>query len=391
MSTSEWTMSRTVDFMCPIVIRHLVTTRLGFDLLFCSDYQFATHREKQVNINTSMIRSLAIAAAFSFASFFPALAQSFDGLKVYFCGTGGPLASSGRAQPCTAVQAGDELYLIDNGVGGWNTLRGMRAPVTRMKAILITHLHSDHIAGVGEAAEGSWINGRAEPLTIIGPKGVDNLAKGFNLVYEQDRIFRKAHHEHGEVKFPLDAVKIRSKVINIPDPDGTAVAHKGGEKSGELTITAIRVAHEPVDPAFGYRFDYKGRSVVISGDTKAWPPLALAVKDADVLIHEAQSNAMMMAASEQASRMNPRGAALLADTVTYHTEPREAAELAQSAGVRMLVLSHLTQAGMPRFQDIFTKGVEAGIEEGGKLDWRFAQDGMTLELPAGGTEIKVSE
>lgn len=84
--------------------------------------------------------------------------------------------------------------------------------------------------------------------------------------------------------------------------------------------------------------------------------------------------------------MNPRGAALLADTVTYHTEPSEAADLARSAGVQMLVLSHLTQAGMPGFAETFTRGVE----EGGKLDWRLAQDGMTLELSAGGTDIGVN-
>lgn len=354
-----------------MVIAHLVCTHF---------------RRKQVN-TTQIVRSVLVAAlAFSF-SLSASYTQAFDGLKVFFCGTGGPLASSGRAQPCTAVQAGDALYLVDNGVGGWNTLRGMRAPVTRLKAILITHLHSDHIAGVGEAAEMSWVNGRAEPLTVIGPEGVDNLARGFNLVYERDRAFRKAHHETDEIKFPLDAVKIRSRIVTIPKPDGTAVALQ----DGDLTITAIRVMHDPVSPAFGYRFDYKGRSVVISGDTTAWPPLGVAAKDADVLIHEAQSNAMMMAASKRASRGNPRGAALLADTVTYHTEPKEAAELAQSAGVRMLVLSHLTQAGMPRFQEVFTRGVEEAIEHGGKLDWRFAQDGMTLELPAGGIEINVSD
>ncbi|MGB1748006.1 MAG: MBL fold metallo-hydrolase, partial [Pseudohongiellaceae bacterium] len=132
------------------------------------------------------------------------MAQNFDGLKVYFCGTGGPLFNSGRNQPCTAIQAGNSLYIIDNGVGGWNTLRSeMGAPVLNLKAIFITHLHSDHIAGVGEAAEQSWINGRAEPLTFIGPEGVDKLAEGFNLVYEQDRAFRKAHHENEQIKFPL--------------------------------------------------------------------------------------------------------------------------------------------------------------------------------------------
>lgn len=327
-------------------------------------------------------RNVTFAALICIASLSAAHVQAFDGLKVFFCGTGGPLASSGRAQPCTAVLAGDALYLVDNGVGGWNTLRGMRAPVRSLKAILITHLHSDHIAGVGEAAEQSWINGRDTPVTLIGPDGVDKLARGFNLVYEQDRIFRKAHHEKGDIKFPLDAVKLRSRIIKIPKPDGTALALK----DGDLTITAIRVAHDPVSPAFGYRFDYKGRSVVISGDTRAWPPLGVAARGADVLIHEAQSNVMMMAASRRASQANPRGAALLADTVTYHIEPVEAADLARSAGVQMLVLSHLTQAGMPGFSETFTKGMETG----GKLDWRLAEDGMTLELPALGTEIKVS-
>ena len=210
--------------------------------------------------------------------------EGFDGLRVFFCGTGGPLASSGRAQPCTAIQVGDALYLVDNGVGGWNTLRGMRAPVRSLKAILITHPHGDHIAGVGEAAEQSWINGRVDPLTVIGPDGVDNLANGFNLVYERDRVFRKAHHQHGDVKFPLDAAKNRSRIVKTPKAGGTTL----GLKDGELTITAIRVSHDPVSPAFGYRFDYKGRSVVISGDTKAWPPLGVAAKGADVHIHEAQ-------------------------------------------------------------------------------------------------------
>ena len=330
--------------------------------------------------------SFLILALMSTVNPFAAHAQSFDGLKVFFCGTGGPLASSGRAQPCTAVQAGGSLYLVDNGVGGWNTLRGMRAPVTNLKAIFITHLHSDHIAGVGEAAEQSWINGRVEPLTVIGPDGVENLADGFNLVYERDRVFRKAHHEQGHIKFPLDAAEIRSKVVEISDRDGTVLALK----DGALTITAIRVAHDPISPAFGYRFDYKDRSVVISGDTIAWPSLGVAAKGADVLIHEAQSNAMQMAASRRTSRINPRGAAILADTVTYHTEPREAAELAQSAGVRMLVLSHLTQAGMPGFLETFTEDIEEAIEDGENLDWHLAEDGMTLELPAGGTEINVA-
>lgn len=326
------------------------------------------------------LRSAGMAALLSFVSLSAASAQGLDGLKVFFCGTGGPLPSSGRAQACTAVQAGSTLYLVDNGVGGWDALRRMRAPITSLKAVFVTHLHSDHIAGIGEAAQGSWVNGRSDPLTLVGPEGTDNLARGFNLVYERDAFFRKAHHEKGDIKFPLDAAKIRSRVVKIPRPDGTALAWK----DGDLTVTAVRVAHDPVSPAFGYRFDYKGRSVVISGDTTAWPPLATAAKGADVLIHEAQSNAMMMAASR--NMPTKRQSKILAETVTYHTEPKAAADLARTAGVRMLVLSHLTQAGMPGFPDAFTQG----MDDGAKLDWLLAKDGMTLELPAGGSEIKIS-
>ncbi len=329
----------------------------------------------------SIVRTAVMAGLIFIVAQSATHAQSFDGLRVYFCGTGGPLATSGRAQPCTAVLAGDSLYLIDNGVGGWDNLRRMGAPLTKLKVIFITHLHSDHIAGVGEAAEQSWINGRSEALTIVGPDGVGNLARGFNLVYERDQVFRKALHEKGDVRFPLDAARLAARTITIPKPDGRAPAWK----NGELTVTAIRVAHEPVSPAFGYRFDYKGRSIVISGDTKPWPPLAAAAKGADVLIHEAEKGDLMMAVSRVAP--TPRGAAILADSVTYHTEPKAAADLARAAGVRMLVVSHLTQAGMPGFAETFTQG----MDDGGKLDWRLAKDGMRMDLPAGGTEIRISE
>ncbi|MEI7933167.1 MAG: MBL fold metallo-hydrolase, partial [Alphaproteobacteria bacterium] len=207
------------------------------------------------------------------------------------------------------------------------------------------------------------------------------LVRGMNLAYEPDHRFRNAHHEHGDVKLPIAAGLLKAKVVP-PPKSGTAVAWT----DGALTVTAIVVHHDPATPAYGYRFDYKGRSVVISGDTAKWPPLAVAAKGADVLIHEAQS-AEMNRTMVQALTAQGRGrtSSIMADTLSYHTTPVEAGEIARAAGVKALVLTHLTQAGMPGFSP---QTFARGIDDAGPLDWRLAIDGMTIELPVGGSAIQ---
>jgi len=307
-----------------------------------------------------------------------------DGLRVVFCGTSGPLPIAGRAKACTAILAGGKLYLVDAGPESTENLMTWRLPLATLQAVFITHLHSDHIGEVGEVNMQSWVAGRQQPLRLVGPEGVDKLAAGFNLAYETDHGFRRAHHEHGDVKLPIAAGLLTAKVVTIPKPDGTAVVWK----DGDLTVTAIRVAHDPVTPAFGYRFDYHGRSVVLSGDTRKWPPLAVAAKGADVLIHEAQNSDMTRQLAQGLTMMGiPRMASIMTDTLTYHTTPVEAADLARAAGVKVLVLSHLTQAGLPMFTpEAFTKG----MNDGGPLDWRLAKDGTIIDLPAGGSEVRFS-
>ena len=154
-------------------------------------------------------------------------------------------------------------------------------------------------------------------------------------------------------------------------------------------MTAIRVSHEPASPAFGYRFDYRGRSVSISGDTRKWPAFAEASRGVDVMLHEAQNEAMTRQLSQALKGMgNARASAMMADTLSYHTTPVEAADIARAAGAKRLVLYHLTQAGLPFFSpEAFTRG----MNDGGPLDWRLARDGMTIDLPVGGDEIRFSQ
>jgi ribonuclease Z len=312
-----------------------------------------------------------------------------DGLRVIFCGTSGPLPVRDRAKACIAVQTPQGLYFVDVGPEATENLIAWRLPLAETRVVFLTHLHSDHIGEVGELNMQSWVAGRTQPLVLAGPPGVEKVAQGFNLAYAPDHGFRRAHHEHGDVRLPLEAGLLAPKVVVLPKPSPTGLASAVAWRDGDLTVTAIRVAHEPVTPAYAYRFDYRGRSVVVSGDTRKWPPLAEAAKGADVLIHEAQNADMtrLMARTLNASG-NTRMGAIMADTLSYHTTPVEAAEIARAAGVKRLVLYHLTQAGLPLFTpEAFTRGMDAG----GPLDWRLSRDGMTIELPPGSEEIRFGQ
>ncbi len=315
----------------------------------------------------------------------PARAQA-DELKITLCGTSGPLPIRDRAKACVAVQAAGSMYLVDIGPEATENIQLWRMPVATAKAVFITHLHSDHIGEVGEFNMQSWVAGRPQPLALVGPPGIAELADGFNLAYHMDHGFRNAHHAHGDVKLPIEMGLLKAKTITMPTTDGPGGVRKATAwTDGGLTVTAIQVAHDPVKPAYAYRFDYKGRSVVISGDTRKWPPLAEASKGADVLIHEAQNSNMtkMMVAGLQGMG-NGRMAAVMNDTLSYHTTPVEAAEIAKAAGVKQLVYYHLTQAGLPMFTpEAFTAGVAAV----GGPEWRLAKDGTTITLPVGSASI----
>ena len=308
-----------------------------------------------------------------------------DSLKVTFCGTGGPLPIRNRAKPCTAIQAGGHLYLVDIGPESNKNLMLWRMPTATIAAVFITHLHSDHIGDLGEFNMQSWVAGRPAPLMVVGPAGGEHLAAGFNEAYAADHGFRRAHHEHDGIKLPIDTGLITAKVVTLPAPGADGVSEKVVWSQDGLTVTAIAVNHFPIVPAFAYRFDYKGRSVVVSGDTRKWPPLAKAAHGTDVLIHEAQNVAMNQAVvGFLTDGGQVRTASIMHDTLTYHTTPVEAAEIARDAGAKVLIFTHLTQAGLPIFTpETFTKGIEAV----GYPNWKLADDGMTIDLPTGSDQI----
>ncbi len=296
-----------------------------------------------------------------------------DALRVLVCGSSSPLPARDRARPCLAVIAGGRLYAIDVGPGSWNNLALWRVPGERIGGVFLTHFHSDHIGDLGEWNLQTWVAGRGEPLAVYGPEGVERVVAGFNEAYALDRGYRTAHH--GADFLPLERGDLRAARL---DP-GASV------ELGELRVTAIAVNHEPIRPAVGYRFEWRGRSLVVSGDTAKSESLAAGARGADVLLHEAQANHMLAvieAAAEKAGL--DRRAKILRDIPSYHTTPVEAAEVANAAGVRLLVLYHLTppppNAVAAR---VFMRGVDA-VRSGVVL----AHDGLVVELPAGSDAIR---
>jgi ribonuclease Z len=154
-----------------------------------------------------------------------------------------------------------------------------------------------------------------------------------------------------------------------------------------VKITAVAVEHAPIRPAYGYRFDFGGRSVVVSGDTVKDANLVALARGADVLVHEAQANHLVALLAEEARRSGrDRIAKILGDIPSYHTSPEQAAEVANEAGVKLLVLYHLTpppQAGL--MVRAFVRGVDAVRPTG----WVLGDDGLMVTLPVHSTAVEV--
>jgi ribonuclease Z len=312
-----------------------------------------------------------------------AFADLPDGLHVGLCGSGSPMPDPGRAGPCTVVLAGRQLFVIDAGAGGTKNLSLMNLPPAKVDAIFVTHVHSDHIDDLGELMLQRWASGaRTAPVPIYGPSGVEKVVAGFQDAYLIDRGFRVAHHGEkvtppsgfGGLARPFDAPRSGADVMLIDTPD--------------LKVSAFPVEHAPVDPAVGYKFVYKGRSVVISGDTAASQRVEAASKGADVLVHEGLAP-NLVAMQNRAATAHGRSnlAAITHDILSYHTAPEDAARIAERAGVRYLLFTHIIPPLPMRALEGPFLGDSRQLYSG---QIRVGHDGDLITLPAGTDEIGYS-
>ena len=300
-----------------------------------------------------------------------------DSLSAVVCGSRSPIPSPGRAQTCILVNAGGNYYVVDIGDGSAANLNNWRIDTNKIRATLLTHLHSDHISDLADLHMMAWVNSaHKKPLDVFGPEGVQLVTQGFEDAYQLDYQYR--HDHHGDEVAPIDIVGFNPHPIDLSNP---VIINENG-----LKVTAFRVPHDPVEPALGYRFDYKGRSIVISGDTSYSENLIKNAKDADVLFHEAQAN-HQLDIMKDALADNKGLVKVLDDIVTYHSTPIEAAQAANLANVDHLMFYHLTPAPRNKMMErMFFRGVNEV-----RKDWSATEDGTMVVLPLDSNEIKITK
>ncbi len=244
-------------------------------------------------------------------------------LRITLLGTGNPRPSKARSGPAILVEAGPTKLLVDAGRGAAERLYsiGGRDLLSGIDVVLLTHLHSDHVVGLPDLWLTGWLFGRKAPLRVEGPTGTAALAANLEKAYAFDVETRRDKDER---------LPGAGAVIDAKDLAPEAVVEFGGVK-----ITAFAVDHGPVKPAYGYRIDTAGKSVVLSGDTRFSENLIAHAKGCDVLIHE------VVAVDVEWRLSLARDPAVTQRIIDHHTTPEDAGRVFAAVKPRLAVYSHI--------------------------------------------------
>jgi ribonuclease BN (tRNA processing enzyme) len=278
--------------------------------------------------------------------------------QVVLLGTGTPLPDPDRSGPSTAIVVNGNAYVIDFGTGVVRQAaaarkRGVEAlePVN-LKIGFLTHLHSDHTIGFPDIIFTPWVMGRKAPLEVYGPPGTRDMAEHILKAYEADIQIRTGDLEHANTTgYKVNVHEIQPGVV-YRDPN--------------VTVTAFAVHHGKWPHAYGYRFETRDRTIVISGDASPDAAILNNCHGCDVLIHEVYTQASFDLVSPEWKQYR----------LAYHTSSKELAEIATKAKPGLLILYHRANPGCDQART--KKCREAGSEEQLLKEVRQAYSGKVV-------------
>ena len=249
-----------------------------------------------------------------------AITKAQPAIKVTLLGTGAPVPSIERFGPSILVEAGGEKLLFDCGRGASQRLWQLKIPLGQINELFLTHLHSDHVVGIPDVWLTGWIPAvygrRSSPVQVHGPRGTKEMCNNLVKAFAWDINTRTK-----ELNKASEGV-----IMNGQDIEQGFVWEENGVK-----VTAFTVRHaEFIDSALGFRVEYAGRSVILSGDTRYSENLIKYAKGADVVIHE-------VAAANEQSVNTP----LINQILGFHTSPEEAGKVFDQVKPRLAVYSHI--------------------------------------------------
>jgi ribonuclease Z len=279
-----------------------------------------------------------------------------DGLNFTFLGTGAPPVSLRRAGPSHLLRAAGHAILIDCGARVSHQLveAGIRA--AEIDALVVTHLHSDHIVDFYQLVVSSWHQGRDRPWRVIAPQPVIKALKAHYAAYDDERSLRIAFEKRPSAR-GLDVGFEELRQGPLPG-------------FSSLQVEAFEVDHAPVVPAFGLAFSHGGSRIVFSGDTRPCAALERSAHGADLLVCE------VYVEREMPVMAGVRGAETVEAVKSYHMTPSAVAGLAARAAVKAVALTHL----VPPAADtgLLLGDVRAGGYGGPVI---VGEDLMTLAVP----------
>jgi ribonuclease Z len=237
-------------------------------------------------------------------------------IEVVLLGTGNPLPDRDRAGAATLVRAGGLTLLVDAGRAVCMRLAAAGVLPFMLDAVLLTHLHSDHICDLNDVLTTQWVMSPVpKSLRILGPPRTGEVVAGMRAMLQPDVEYRIAHHEDLNWEPATDVVEVGPGVVL---------------EEGGVRVIAAPTDHRPAEPTIGFRIEHEGKAVALAGDTVPCAGLDELCRDADVYVQTVLRDDLVQLVPMQRFR----------DTIDYHSTVIQAAQTAARGGVRTLVLTH---------------------------------------------------